>query len=71
MPSIDMVLSTALHISNSVKAATLAAVNASISTPVCPANRQNVSMRTLFSSGNGSNCTDTLLSMRGWQSGIS
>ena len=39
--SITMPRSTALHMSYSVSAATEAAVNASISTPVCPRKRQS------------------------------
>ncbi|MNJ00436.1 hypothetical protein D3C73_1597660 [compost metagenome] len=56
--------STALHMSYSVKAATLAAVNASISTPVCPASLQPATMRTRLSLSR-LNVTLTLLRSNG------
>ena len=62
--------STALHMSYSVKAAMLAAVNASISTPVRPVTRHSAVMRT-WSGGSGSNSMDTRLKGSGWHSGIS
>ncbi len=53
-----------------VRAATLAAVSASISTPVCPASRQRARMRTA-SGASACSSSLTLVSSSGWHSGIS
>ena len=63
-------LLTALHMSYTVNAATLAAVKASISTPVWPLVLTSDSTRTQQRSGSSCNCTSALDIMTLWHSGI-
>ncbi|MNH30385.1 hypothetical protein D3C79_906770 [compost metagenome] len=65
-----MLRSTALHMSYRVRAATLAAVRASISTPVAPSSAQVAMIRT-ESGATALSSTLTAVSSSGWHSGIS
>ena len=65
-----MALSTALHISYTVRAATDTAVRASISTPVLPSRRHSARISMAQSGSFRVSCTSTCERVRGWQSGI-
>ena len=69
MPSMRISRCTALHISYTVSAATLAAVSASISTPVSP--WQRTSLRMCRAASSISNEMSTFVSSNGWHIGIS
>ena len=67
----QMSVDTALHMSYTVRAATLTAVSASISTPVFPVVRASLCILTEALSGSRTSRTPTLLSTMLWQSGMS
>ena len=69
MPSMRISRCTALHISYTVSAATLAAVSASISTPVSP--WQRTSLRMCRAASSASNEMSTFVSSSGWHIGMS